>query len=435
MDRDCRVQDNWALLWAAQEAKSHNKPLWVVYFISDSRITITGTQSRKWSFLLNGLQETTTEFDKVGIPITLFQEEPAQTLPKLVKLVDAHVLVTDFSPLRPKKEAKNKLLNNLVSPFYEVDSHNIVPTWTVSDKKEYGAYTLRPKLNRLLDDYLVHFPSLSPVPIAFNFDSFNEKHLAVIDRNQLRNFEKAHRSGHLEWITPGHKAAQHALETFVAKGLVDYPLLRNNPCVDGQSNLSPYLNFGQLSPQRVALKVSEAQLDEVAKNDFLEELIVRRELSDNFCYYEENYDNFKGFPDWSQKTLALHRKDNRQYTYTIDQLESGTTHSLFWNSCQHNLVNNGKLNGYLRMFWAKKILEWTKEPEEALNCAIQLNDRHSLDGTDPNGYAGVAWSVGGVHDRAWKERPIYGKIRYMNERGCRRKFNVDEYINKSAKSV
>ena len=180
--------------------------------------------------------------------------------------------------------------------------------------------------------------------------------------------------------------------------------------------------------QRVAWMAAHSKLSAETKENFLEELVVRRELADNFCLYEPAYDHFDGFPDWARQTLNRHRSDKREYLYTLNELERGKTHERLWNACQHDLIRSGKLHGYLRMYWAKKILEWTPDPETALEYAIILNDRYYLDGRDPNGYTGIAWSIGGVHDRAWRERPVFGKIRYMNEAGCRRKFDVDSYI-------
>jgi deoxyribodipyrimidine photo-lyase len=162
---------------------------------------------------------------------------------------------------------------------------------------------------------------------------------------------------------------------------------------------------------------------------FLEELIIRRELSDNYCYYNPKYDSFDGFPFWAQKTLNEHRLDEREFLYNIGDFENASTHEKLWNSAQNQLKDTGKMHGYLRMYWAKKILEWTSSPEEALKTAIYLNDKYSLDGRDPNGYVGCAWSIGGVHDRAWNQHPVYGKIRYMNESGCRRKFDVKKFIS------
>jgi deoxyribodipyrimidine photo-lyase len=161
---------------------------------------------------------------------------------------------------------------------------------------------------------------------------------------------------------------------------------------------------------------------------FLEELIVRRELSDNFCSHTPDYDSFSCFPSWARETLDRHRHDPRQYLYGPEQFEGAATHDPLWNAAQSEMVRTGKMHGYLRMYWAKKILEWSASPEEALETAILLNDRYELDGRDPNGYAGIAWSIGGVHDRPWPERPVYGKIRSMTFQGCRKKFDVDAYV-------
>jgi deoxyribodipyrimidine photo-lyase len=194
------------------------------------------------------------------------------------------------------------------------------------------------------------------------------------------------------------------------------------------SDLSPYLHFGQIASQRVAWEVRRAEAPAEAKQAFLEELIVRRELADNFCYYNPAYDQVAGFPAWAQQTLDQHRRDPRDYLYELPDWEAGRTHDDLWNAAQLEMVRRGKMHGYLRMYWAKKILEWSATPEEALATAIYLNDRYELDGRDPNGYTGVAWSIGGVHDRPWGERPVFGKIRYMSRAGCQRKFNVEQYI-------
>ncbi|MBN2520958.1 MAG: hypothetical protein JXB17_10665 [Bacteroidales bacterium] len=163
---------------------------------------------------------------------------------------------------------------------------------------------------------------------------------------------------------------------------------------------------------------------------FLEELIVRKELSDNYCYYNVNYDSYEGFPEWAKQTLKIHRYDEREYVYELIDFESANTHDDLWNAAQIELIETGKIHGYMRMYWAKKILEWTKSPEKALKTAIYLNDKYAMDGRDPNGYTGCAWAIGGVHDRAWSERPVFGKIRYMNCNGAKRKFDVEEYISK-----
>ena len=207
---------------------------------------------------------------------------------------------------------------------------------------------------------------------------------------------------------------------------------RNDPTKPGQSNLSPYFHFGQLAPQRAALATPQAGEHSAS---FLEELIIRRELSDNFTYYNDRYDSFDGLAAWAQQTLNDHRNDPRDYVYSLEQWEAARIHDELWNAAQNELITTGKLHGFMRMYWAKKILEWSSSPDEALAIGIYLNDAYALDGRDPNGYVGVAWSVGGVHDRAWFERPVYGKIRYMNANGCARKFDVKSYIRRYAQNT
>jgi deoxyribodipyrimidine photo-lyase len=231
------------------------------------------------------------------------------------------------------------------------------------------------------------------------------------------------------WLTPGEQGGRARLHDFITNGLASYGTGRNDPCRHGQSGLSPWLHFGQLSAQRVALEVVRSLNASSAAEAFLEELVVRRELADNFCFYNSDYDRVAGFPEWAQRTLAEHRHDTREHRYSPEQLEKGQTHDPLWNAAQLTMVATGTMHGYLRMYWAKKILEWSPSPEEAMETAIMLNDRYQLDGRDPSGYAGIAWSIGGVHDRAWGERPVFGKIRYMNFKGCLRKFNVAEYIS------
>jgi len=165
-------------------------------------------------------------------------------------------------------------------------------------------------------------------------------------------------------------------------------------------------------------------------DNYLEELVVRRELSDNFCYYNDLYDSVKGAASWAQETLQAHADDKREYVYTKTALEEGKTHDSLWNAAQKELTVLGKMHGFMRMYWAKKILEWTASPEEALEIAIYLNDKYSLDGRDPNGYVGCMWSICGIHDQGWKEREVFGKIRYMNYNGCKRKFDVDAYVQR-----
>ena len=420
MSRDQRVADNWALLWAQQEAIIRRKGLLVVFcLVAD----YPGATLRHYRFMLGGLVQLQKKLEKLNVSFRVLEQSPEKILPEFLDRIDAHGLVSDFDPLRIKQQWKAQLITSLTVPYYEVDTHNVIPAWTVSPKKEYAAYTLRPKINRLLDNYLTDIPAIRSHPFPCTIDS------VAIDSDRLTRNIADQSTDTADMLPSGEIEAMQAAMHFVHNNLKEYAGARNNPCLDGQSGLSPYLHFGQLSAQRLASMVSQAKVPPEAKETFLEELVVRRELADNFCLYEPLYDKFEGFPEWARKTLNQHRKDKREHLYSLAELEAGSSHEALWNACQRDLVRNGKLHGYLRMYWAKKILEWTPDPETALKYAITLNDRYSLDGRDPNGYAGIAWCIGGVHDRAWSERPVFGKIRYMNAAGCRRKFDVDGYID------
>jgi deoxyribodipyrimidine photo-lyase len=418
MSRDQRAEDNWALLWAQQEALIREKPLAVVFCLDRHNL---GTDPHHAGFMIQGLESLGRRLTDKNIGFTVLQGSGDELLPEFIRQHDAHVLVSDLTPLTSVRDLKTRIQQHISVPFYEVDAHNIIPVWIASNKKEYGAYTIRPKIQRLLPGFLTEIPVLAHHPHG------DGTTLACDPTRLLEPFSAGLRKVD-DWFEPGEKAARAALEHAINERLPHYTTSRNNPCEEAQSNLSPWLHFGHLSAQRLALRVSESGLDEDTKAEFLEELVVRRELSDNFCHYEPNYARFEGFPDWARKSLNAHRGDVREHCYSLAELEESRTHESLWNSCQRDLVRTGKLHGYLRMYWAKKILEWTAEPEEALEYGITLNDRYSIDGHDPNGYTGIAWSIGGVHDRAWSERPVFGKIRYMNERGCRRKFSVDTYI-------
>jgi deoxyribodipyrimidine photo-lyase len=423
MSRDQRVHDNWALLFAQQVALQRGKELIVLFSIVPEYLEAT---LRQYEFMLKGLMDVEKELKRYHIPFFILQGNPPTVIPKFIKERYASNLVADFDPLKIKRKWKNETAKKIDIPFYEVDAHNIVPCFYVSPKQEFGAYTIRPKIHKNLPEFLDEFPKLKKMKSSKSFS------LNKIDWENVYSSLRVDESVKpVDWIKPGDKAAHKTLKDFIENKLDKYSELRNDPNADALSNLSPYLHFGQISAQRVALIVKGLGNHPYSES-FLEELIVRRELSDNFCYYNTNYDSFKGFPDWAKKTLNDHKKDDREYVYSLKQFEKAKTHEDLWNAAQIQLVNTGKLHGYMRMYWAKKILEWSKSPEDALKIAIYLNDKYEIDGRDPNGYTGCAWAIGGVHDRAWTERPVYGKIRYMNRNGAKRKFDIEKYILKNS---
>jgi deoxyribodipyrimidine photo-lyase len=422
MSRDQRADDNWALLFS-QEQAIRTKASLIVLFCLVPRFLHASL--RQYGFMLRGLEELASALAKKNIPFHLLEGQPEHVLPRFLNKHKAACLVTDFDPLRIKRAWKDSVSKAISIPLYEVDAHNIVPCLHASEKQEYGAYTLRPKILKNLPEFLLPYPKLRPHPFP-SADSTKD-----IDRRVLMDRLRVDRSvGEVRRITPGEKAAGKALQKFLKYGINDYEERRNDPSLEGQSGLSPYLHFGQLSSQRVALEVMKSNASKQSRDAFLEELIIRKELSDNFCFYNPNYDSFDGFPAWARKSLDEHRKDKREYRYALEQFEHAGTHDDLWNAAQNEMVIRGKMHGYMRMYWAKKILEWSESPEEAMETAIFLNDKYELDGRDPNGYTGIAWSIGGVHDRAWGERPVFGKIRYMSYHGCKSKFDVKAYIEK-----
>lgn len=428
MSRDQRVHDNWALLFAQTLALDTKSPLAVIFNLVPRFL---GATIRHYGFMLRGLVEVEGALADLNIPFVLLRGEPAEAVPGFLKSIAAGALVTDFDPLRVKRRWKREVGERIALPFYEVDAHNIVPCFFVSEKQEFAARTIRPKISRLLRSFLTDFPALKRMTrssIGLTADGTDWKDV-------LSSLEADRFVPETRFFAPGGKAAAKILRRFIREKLAGYDVARNDPAVDGQSGLSPYLHFGQVSAQRVALEVRKTRAPRASKKAFLEELIVRRELADNFCLHNDDYDSFAGFPDWAKRTLDRHRRDAREYLYSRRELEAGRTHDGLWNAAQLEMAGTGKMHGFMRMYWAKKILEWSETPEGAMATAVYLNDRYELDGRDPNGYAGCAWSIGGLHDRPWFERPVYGQVRYMSEAGAARKFDVGSYIEKVTSRV
>jgi deoxyribodipyrimidine photo-lyase len=419
MSRDQRVQDNWALLFCQELAIKNNVPMCVIFSLVPDFL---GATLRQYHFMLQGLQEVERNLMQKNIPFFLLAGPPEDEIPKFAAGWRISAIVKDFDPLRIKRQWTGAVMEKTDIPLYEVDAHNIIPCWAASPKQEFAAYTFRPKIRRLLPEFLDEYPQLKKHPIPWK-EAFH-----ITDWNLLLQSIRVEHIPEVTWIKPGEKAAHRLLRSFIEKKLPLYLVDRNNPSADGQSNLSPYIHFGHISAQRIALEVSGAPASRNSREHFLEELIIRRELADNFCFYNPDYDRVEGFPEWARKTLHAHRTDERDYLYTTDEFEYARTHDDLWNAAQIEMMKRGKMHGYMRMYWAKKILEWTESPKQAMETAIYLNDKYELDGRDPNGYAGIAWSIGGVHDRAWGDRPVFGKIRYMSYQGCKSKFDVKKYI-------
>jgi deoxyribodipyrimidine photo-lyase len=435
--RDLRVRDNYALLYARELAEQNNTTLRVVFVLYPEYIE---ARARQYKFMFEGLEEFEADLAALGIVFELRYGDDTEQIQKLIQ-EGIGAIVTDFSPLRRNQEWKQEYAPKCAVPLYEVDAHNVIPPWVTSPKQEFAAYTIRPKVYRLLDEYLIEIPEVQkqkPVSNIVPSTDWGEVRAKYGIGDEAGDEVKE------IGLRGGAAPAEKVLHNFIVHRLPGYATGRNDPNQDAQSNLSPYITFGFISRTHIALAICSAvrksatDIIDAHKNGsagsesaaaFLEELIVRSELAENFCFYNNNYDNVLSFHEWSQKTHVKHAGDARDYIYTLAEFETATTHDTLWNAAQNQMLRTGKMHGFMRMYWAKKVFEWTESAEVAMSTLVYLNDTYSLDGRDPNGYAGIAWSVGGVHDRAWFERMVFGQIRYMNYNGCKRKFDVKAYEN------
>ena len=444
MCRDIRVHDNDALLFAQELAKGHGGQLIVNYVIWNYEWE--GATRRFYDWVLPSLEAVEKELRAHNIPLVVtFENErffTKKTFEKMPKHIGA--VVVDQLPLHfMKKWKKHFLQHHADVPLYEVDAHNCIPVWELSDKQEFAAHTIRRKVHAKLPDYLEDFGTLQ------KHDENEDLLKSILPINwkdittKIKCNEEIFGTGN---FVPGEKYAQKTLTHFLDSKLTTYDTSRNEINSDGQSNLSPYISHGNISRRRIILEllkktggVIEALFDEQKNGSngemgsiaaFIEECVVRAEISENFCFYNPHYDSYTGFPVWAKETLRKASTDTREYEYTYKQFENGETHDELWNAAQMQMVTSGKMHGYMRMYWAKKILEWSRSPENAMKTAVRLNDMYELDGRDPGGYVGCAWSIGGVHDRPWFGRPIFGAVRFMAESGVKKRGKIGVYIEK-----
>jgi len=377
-------------------------------------------------WMIASLQEVEQNVRNRDIPFYVVCGEWELVIPEFCKTHRVGRVVFDFNPLQPVRDWRTAVAERLPIRAEEVDARNIIPCWVASPKAEFAAHTFRPKVHKVLEEFLQEYPTLQKPVTAYTGPKPDHNWATIA------SFRNVSVEAPLpDWISPGEAAAHRVLEQFLSDRINDYAAKRNDPNESVLSNLSPYLRWGNISAQRVALLVEAKRgTRREDKDAFLEELIVRRELTDNYVYYTEGYDTLNGAHEWAQKTLAEHREDEREYVYTFKEFEAAETHDPLWNAMQLQMVREGKMHGWCRMYWAKKILEWTNTPEYAIEVALTLNDRYELDGRDSNGVVGVMWSIAGVHDRAWTERPVFGKIRYMNFNGAKRKFDVEAFVER-----
>lgn len=417
MQASQRAECNHALEYAVRRANERRQPVVVFFGLTDR---FPDADERHYAFLLEGLAEVEQRLLKRGIRLVIKKVSPELGAVEMSRR--ASLAVVDRGYLRIQKAWRIKAAGEMECPLIQVETDAVVPVEEASAKEEYSAATIRKKIQSKLKNYLVPLKERKPLKdsLGLDFETLDVSDLdSVLNRLDIPRLIKR-----TAYFKGGPDQARKRLQAFTKNKLDHFPELRNNPTADYISHLSPYLHFGQISPLAIALNVMESGSPGQAA--FLEELIIRRELSLNFVRYNERYDSFEGLPVWAQKTLRQHESDLRPAVYTQDKLAAAETHDPYWNAAQKEMAVTGKMHGYMRMYWGKKIIEWSPSPEEAFATALHLNNAYELDGRDPNGFAGVAWCFG-KHDRPWQGRKIFGNVRYMNDRGLLRKFDADRY--------
>jgi deoxyribodipyrimidine photo-lyase len=425
MQRAQRAIDNPALATAIRAANELGKPV-LVFFCLLSRHPSAG--ERHYAFMLEGLEDTAERLRRMRIgfalrtsggasPLVAFARFCAEARPALV--------VTDENPLRGSNRWRAAAAAMVKVPLLSVDADVIVPS-ALLGREHYAARTIRPRILAELDRFLqpIHTPAAR---VAWR--AHPGLRTLTVSRQLLDEMKLDRSVGAARGFRGGSGEALRRMRRFIRDGLGAYAQTRNRPEIDGTSGLSPYLHFGHLGPHTLALAVREADAPRALRDAFLEQLIVRRELAINFVRFNPNYDHLEAGEPWALASLKKHARDRRPYLYSAAQLERTETHDPLWNAAQTQMAAAGWMHGYLRMYWAKKILEWSPTPAAAYEAAVHLNDKYELDGRDPNGYAGIAWAIAGKHDRAWgPERPIYGLLRYMSYASTSRKFDSRRYI-------
>jgi len=431
-----RVESNHALAYAAQVANERRVPLLVYEGLTYS---YRGANDRIHTFVLEGVPETGTSLRRIHAGYFFYlrarRSSPNDVLYRLA--ADATCVITDDYPVFIASDHNRSVPEKIGVSYIAVDSSCVVPM-SVHQKQAYAAFSIRPKIHAELPKYLT---AVVPVRLkrrwADNLLPAELKNLRtkVTQANIPRlvaECEINHSVKPSISFTGGALAAKKHLDVFLDKRLSRYAGDKNQPSKHATSDLSAYLHFGQISSLDVALKArAHAKKHRLMDGEFLEELIVRRELSFNFARFSPSVESLEVLPDWCRRTMAKHASDKRPKIYSREQLETGQTGDPLWNAAQKELLLRGTIHGYYRMYWGKKVIEWTRTYEEARRLLIEFHDVYALDGRDPNTYANVLWLFG-LHDRPWFERPVFGQLRYMSLEGMRRKTDTAAYIEEIA---
>jgi deoxyribodipyrimidine photo-lyase len=424
MQRSQRAEENPALDLAIGLGNALGLPVLVAFGLTAN---YPGAQRRHYRFLLDAMPEIDERLSRRGVSFVLRLGPPDEVIPTLCREARPAFLIGDENPLRVGQAWRHAVAERVDVPFRCVDGDVVVPS-SLFPKQEYAARTIRPKLHRIWDDYLR--PAGPEVASETSWRGRPVPSGQPIDPVSLLEKLKVGGVGEVPGYRGGPAEAKDRLRGFVNDRLPSYASGRNEPTPYTTSELSAHLHFGHISPTTCALAALESDAGRENIDAYLEELIVRRELAVNFVARNPDYDRLAGCPSWALKTLDKHRADPRPHRYSPEQFERGDTHDPLWNAAQKEMVLTGRMHNYLRMYWAKKILEWSPDPEAAFDLAVDLNDRFEMDGRDPNGYVGVSWAIGGTHDRPWPERPIFGTVRFMSYESTRRKFDSASYIRR-----
>tara|TARA_Y100000389_G_scaffold204539_1_gene257804 strand:+ start:2514 stop:3872 length:1359 start_codon:yes stop_codon:yes gene_type:complete len=426
LKRDFRFSDNWAFVEAIKYAKYYSLPLKVFVYLpsklyqkdAPTKYCILFPSYRHYDFLLKSLIELEKELTTKGIPLEFITgNSPSNALKEYFN--KSVLVITDFKPTIPALECDNNVKTSINVQFIQIDSHNIVPIWKASQNAEYMARTIRSKLWNNSKEFLVKYPDYE----KFKQPDIKSKN-KIIKLDDLDLIDDTYRTS----TKPGYKEGMKRFKHFIKNNLQNYDK-RNDPTIENaQSNMSIYINYGTVSAQQLVFilkytkNISKYVTNLQNIEDYIEEVWIRRELAENYCYYKD-YTSVDSAWDWAKKLM---KKDNYTQKYNLQQLENAQTNDEPWNASQKQLVTTGKLHGYMRMYWAKKISEWCKNRQNALDIANYLNDKYEMDGSDSGGYTGTAWSIIGVHDRNF-----YGKFRPMTLAGLKsKKIDINKYINK-----
>jgi deoxyribodipyrimidine photo-lyase len=422
MQQSQRAACNPALEYALEVANRRGLPVLVAFGLMDA---YPDANLRHYRFMLEGLQEVAATLAERRINFVIRRGAPNEVAAALGE--EAALVVCDRGYLRHQKRWRAEVAGRVPCALVQIESDVVVPLDVPSDKAEAAARTLRPKLHKVRDEYLRPFEDAAVRTSSLDLRIDSTVDLSDID-GALGSLELDRSVTPVARFRGGTGEARRRLRKFLESKLDGYADGRREPGAYQCSLLSPYLHFGQISPVEVALTVRDAKAaTDADRRAYLEELIVRRELAANFVEFEPRYDDYACLPGWARATLEAHRSDRRRHIYTPDQPENARTHDRYWNAAMREMHETGFMHNYMRMYWAKKILEWSAEPEAAFRTILYLNNKYFLDGRDANSYANVAW-IFGVHDRPWPERPVFGKVRYMNAKGLERKFDMAAYV-------